>query len=288
MVRKILYAAVALVAFACSAQRSGDVPLPSVPSELREPQVRADYIIEHFWDNADTLGAYKRNALEQAFSNFISVFPVASDTARQKAMKALVQKASSGHDGLVAVAEIADIYLYNVDSPIASEEYYILFLQELMESDALSEDEKIRPAYQLSNALRNRPGDLAADFSFDTREGLHTSLYDEIDRLASGQKLALIFYDPDCSHCRKLLDKLLKYRADFAGLTFVAVYSGDDRPMWQDAAGELPSDWIVGYDDGTMQEEDTYIIRTLPTIYVIAPDKTVLVKEATLDDLLDQ
>ena len=255
----------------CTAGSLPEIPLPSVPSELRDPQARADYIIEHFWEQADSLGAYTRQAVEQAFSNFISVFPIASADARVKAVGALMDKASASRDDYAMIAEIADIYLYTFDSPIESEDYYILFLREITASPVLSDDEKIRYAAQLEDALLNRPGNIAADFEFDTRDGRHTSLHKEIK-----SRTLLIFYDPDCSHCRQVLARLMAEPID---ADVIAVYSGDDRSLWEMTADQLPDGWTVGYEDGTLQEDGVYVLRTLPTLYLIGPDKIVVEKD---------
>ena len=256
------------------AGKLSEVPLPEVPSDLRTPQARADYIVEHFWTSADSLGAYSRQALEQAFSDFLSVLPIASDHARANAFKALVAKSAPAD--FAEIAEIADIYLYSTDSPFESEDFYILFLTAAVESAEVSDTDKIRPQWMLESALKNRPGDEASDFSFVVRDGRRTSLHAEI---VPDSETILIFYDPDCSHCRKAMKKIAS-APGLAGKKVVAVYSGDDRELWEKTASRLPTEWVVGYDDGSLQEEDIYIIRTLPAIYIIAPDSTVIEKNS--------
>lgn len=268
-------AAAALLA--CSAQKRSEVPMPSVPAELREPQLRANYIIEHFWDNADSLSAYSRTALEQAFSNFISVFPIADEAAREAAVKNLMNKAQESHDEYARMAEIADVYLYSIDSPVASDDYYILFLKEIVGSPVLDDTEKIRPQFQLENLLKNRPGMVAADFPFETLDARQTSVHAEAASLADGQEMLFILYDPDCGHCRKVMDELVKDPDVVNGaMKVVAVYSGEERELWQKTAAKLPSSWVVGYEDGTMQDEGAYAIRTLPTLYRI--DKNAVIQ----------
>lgn len=287
--RALFYIAIFITITSCSSAHAAknltDVPLPEVPIEIREPQARADYIIENFWDKADTLSLYNRDVVEQAFSNFISVFPIASDEARGRAVKKLMKKASDSKKDYSLIAEIADVYLYSTDSPIESEEYYILFLNEIVNSDLLDDDDKIRPAFQLENALKNRPGNIVADFDFETRDGRKTSLHNEIGSLSPDAEMLLIFYDPDCGHCRDIMDKIISTaeisdRVASGKLNVLAVYSGDDYDLWKEKASELPPAWTVGYEDATMQEEGKFVIRTLPTLYRISPDKTVIEKEA--------
>ena len=279
-------------------QRLTEVPLPTVPDSLRIPQKRADFIIEHFWDSVSApkyqthgFSTYTREAVEQAFSNFISVFPIASENAHRLAFRNLVAKAENRPDDLAAIAEIAEFYLYTPDSPVESEDFYIIFLDELLKSPLLDDAARIRPQWQLESAMKNRPGDPATDFAFETRNGQQTSLYKEIERNSFPDcSYILIFYDPDCGHCRHVMDRIIiderVNRAVAEGtIRVVAIYSGDDRELWDETATSLPAEWCVGYDDGTLQEESAYIIRDLPTIYLIASNKTVLKKEAKDLDL---
>ena len=103
----------------------------------------------------------------------------------------------------------------------------------------------------------------------------------------------LIFYDPDCSHCSETMaiitaDEKITNEIDSGKLKVVAVYSGEDREMWDSSADKLPAKWTIGFDDGTIQDEGMYVIRNLPAIYLIGPDGRVLVKEMSVtDNILD-
>ena len=262
-----------------------EVALPAVPAELREPQARADYIIVHFWDSVAPqagMKAYSRQAIEQAFSNLISVFPYAGVEARTEAAKAYFAIARGDADDLSVLSAIADKYLYNPDSPVASDEYYEIFLTELLANPTLDEAARVRPLWNLEIIRKNRPGSKAPDFPFITREGAATSLYEVLAHLPMADtRVMLIFYDPDCDHCRETIDGIIADRqtaVDVADsrLAIVAVYSGEERELWESTATSLPAEWTVGYEDGTLQDDGTYVLRTLPTIYNLASDGVIL------------
>ncbi len=138
-------------------------------------------------------------------------------------MRHLIEAAAADAEALSLVMHFAEKYLYEQGSPmLCGLEYFIEFLEAYIDSPRPDEYEKIRPAYLLENARKNRPGMTAADFGYEGRDGRQTRLHD-----TPGQRLLLLFYDPDCVHCRQTVallqaDARLRYlvdsgRADRAG-----------------------------------------------------------------------
>lgn len=265
------------------AATADELALPAVPSTLTTPAHRAAFIIEHFWDNLDFATDSRANDaafVEQTFVNFLSVFPYADTTAQRTAVNTLMHSAEANPSAFRTLTDLADKYLYEYESPMADDALYAMFAENVLSSAALDDAHKIRPRAHLDAALKNRPGTLAADFAFTDRDGRDMTLY-AID--APGDIL-LIFYDPDCDHCRETMDRL-QADTDIAAkiaahsLTVVAIYSGDEHDLWYQRAQTIPANWIVGYDDGTLQEDGRYVIRNLPTLYRLSSDKKVIEKE---------
>lgn len=268
-----------------------ELPLPAVPDSLRVPQARADYIITHFWDPAARAGldSYPREEVEQAFANFISVFPIATDEARQQAMSTLIARATGSPLSYTFITEIAEKYLYDADSPLVSEDYFILFLRGIIDSPTINRAAKVRPRMQLEAALKNRPGMTAADFAYETLDGHQATLH--TTPANDGSDFLLIFFDPDCDHCLDVMgritaDATIGARVADGSLTILAIYSGEERELWQTVGDSLPSQWIVGYDDCSILENGTYVIRNYPTLYLLDSNKRVTAKELSVDNLL--
>ena len=261
-----------------------ELPLPNVPMSLRTPADRANYIINHFWDAMDfrdTLRSYSTAFMEQNFSNFISVFPYADGQARQTAVKTLLDKAAGDSAAYVLVRDIAEKYLYDPNSPMLSEDYYILFLECFVNSSVLGEYSILRLRRQLEAARKNRPGMLAADFAYTTRDGNEATLH----KTVSEGDLLLIFYDPDCEHCKEIMKELqaskeLSNAIASGKLKVLAVYSGEDHDLWKRTVASLPDSWTVGYESGVLQENGSYVLRALPTLYLLDRNKKVLLKDA--------
>lgn len=184
---------------------------------------------------------------------------------------------------LCVAATVAATGLHGRDVPGSADEFssveeYIAFLKDVVDCDTIGDAEKIRPRWLLEIALKNRPGSPAADFAFKGRDGAPSTLYDV---LAGGDtNLLLVFYDPDCDHCREVMERMAADPRIAGGdVRVLAVYSGDDSELWERTAPGLPEAWVVGYDDGAIEDSSAYYIPAPPTLYLIAPDGTVLQKE---------
>ena len=62
------------------------------------------------------------------------------------------------------------------------------------------------------------------------------------------------------------------------GVIMVSLLGADDE-QWQSHAATMPADWIVAYTaDEDFGDSDLYDIPITPTVYLIAPDTTILAK----------
>ena len=266
-----------------------ELELPNVPATLRDLRTRANYIVAHFWDALDfrdTRRSRNRAFMEQSFSNFISVFPYAGEQEQRETVGSLLKKAEADSAAYMLLIDIAEKYLYETESPMQSEDYYIFFLENIVTSPILGTQGTIRPRRQLEAARKNRPGMTAADFAYTTRNGRRTTLH----KTAVKGELLLMFYDPDCEHCKETMaemqqNKQLANQIAEGVRTVLAIYSGDDRELWQRTAVSLPENWVVGYESGLMQETGAYVLRTMPTLYLLDRDKKVVQKEVRPEKL---
>ena len=264
------------------------LPLPGIPDSLRTASARASYLLAHFWDAMDfrdTLYVRNRICVEQNLVDFFSVFPHAVPEARVVGVRNLMRCAEADTEAYRLFAELAEKYLYERDSPMFREEYFILFLEEIVRSSVLSDEEKIRPAYLLEAAKKNRPGMSATDFAYLTRDGKRTTL-----RRTPGERLLLIFYDPDCRHCAEVMKELsantlFRQQTDEGKLTVLALYADGDRMVWDRTKNDLPPGWTVGFGIGDIRKKELYVLPTMPTLYLLDREKRILLKDASLQQL---
>lgn len=264
-----------------------ELPLPEVPSTLREPQKRAAFLLQHFWDKmdfADTLRSHNRNFIEQNFVNFLSIFPHADITELPPAVSRLLNLAEKDKEAYILLADVARKYLYELESPLFNEDYYLLFLNEIVRSSILDKYEKARPAYWLSVVRKNRPGTKAADFGYIDRQKRKHTLYNMKTR-----KILIVFYDPGCEHCMEVIDILstnetIRNCIEDGRLSVMAVYADGDSSLWY-VKQNMPVGWLDVLDITGVQEREHYVLRTLPTLYLLDENKKVLLKDTSVETL---
>ena len=147
-----------------------------------------------------------------------------------------------------------------------------------------NEYERERDAFLKEMTQKNSPGTIAADFEYETITGEVTTLH---NTPAGSEGLILMFYYPDCSHCRVTIERLsadetLSASISEGRLKFMAIAINEDKDDWRKEAAYLPSEWIVGFNTDEIEERDAYWIPDLPALYILYPDYKVKEKDANL------
>lgn len=265
--------------------------LSEIPVVLTEPTERCAWLLEHFWDKfnfADTNLIHHPEVSEQAFADFISVLPHGRPADIEKGIGILMKKAAYSPKIFNYFAGLAEKYLYDPNSPARNDELYIPFLEKLLSSPILSRTDKIRPAYQLEMAQKNRPGTIATDFDYTLLSGKQQSLLQ-----TPAEYLLLVFYDPECDHCQEILQRLITSSAIHQliarhKLTVLAIYTEANIPYWQSQRQQLPANWIVGHDREKIKNQNLYDLKAMPSLYLLNRTKQVLLKDTSLPVLFQK
>ncbi len=265
----------------------GQLPLPVVPPTLKKPADRAIYIIDHFWDGldfSDTAVSRDARLIEQSFADYTSLFPVVNDsTARlQSAVDRLVKASEADSIAAAGLREIAEIYLYDVVSPMHNDDYYRFYLNSFIKSDGLDDGMRLRYEYQLEEIDKNRVGETAADFGLVAKDGSETTLSHEV---AGVPLTVLMFYNPFCSECHDISsamadDPILAKAVAAARLQLIAVIADG---VWSDNASAVPLDGPIrefAAKDNCVEDEQLYSIRMIPTLYVLDSEMKVVMRDA--------
>ena len=278
----LLVLAIAAIAFAAMAK---SLPLPQVPAELRTPHERAAYVAAHFWDGFDSADADMLNAdtMAQNVANYLSVIPViADDSVRTAAVAEAVRKMNSTEDAALLFSQTIETYLFGHSSPMRDEQLFRTFLAAMV---AAQYPDAPRSAWLLEMTGKNQPGDKAADFEFIDRAGVHHTLYSEL-----GQPTILFFYDPDCEDChaaarQMAADVFLSTKVEQGRAKVVAIHPGE-LDVWKENVQKFPREWVDGCDEGAIDADGIFMIKGFPTLYLLAADGTVILKDAPVSAIL--
>ena len=261
-----------------------------IPSMLTDSGKQADFLIAHFWDKfnfRDTLFAHLPDVTEQAFVDFIDLFPRASSPEHVvEGVNRLLNAAAAEPVMYTYFCSLAERYLYDPNSPMRNDEFFIPFLEHLIAAPHIADVRKIRPQRLLTLTRRNRVGDIAGDFLLATVAGKSVRLHD-----IAAEYLLLIFYNPGCAECLHTIGLLRKSAAvagaEAAGrLVTAAVYPDENLDEWHKHRNDLPPSWINARDVRlAIKNHEIYDLKAIPMIFLLDKDKRVILKDASADDV---
>jgi hypothetical protein len=276
----------------CGAKAQGGVefPYPQIPSMMTEPQQRATYLLMHYWDNVDFKDmklVANDDFMEQGFVNYLSVLPIVDALTAERSVEAMMKRAEVNGVAYKKLVNIAEKYLFEPNSPMVSDEMYIMFLNQVLKTSVLSKVEKSRFEYQHRVVMKNRVGSVATDFIYMDKDGKTGSLHQ-----LKAEETLLVFYDPECDNCAEIIEKLrydrrLNSKIMSGKLRVLAVYAGDNRALWEQHLAKMPTNWLVGRAVSKIQPLGLYVLRAMPAIYLLDKDKKVVKKEAVPENLFD-
>lgn len=199
---------------------------------------------------------------------------VPSDLSRGDASQTINDAAAAG--SLPALLEAAQTQLFDRD-----EERFGEFLRAALASGKLSDDDAATARWMLHDIIEvNSPGTAAADFRFGTPDKSENTLHTYLP----GKPLAVIFYDPDCEHCKEVI-------AELSGLgsliDVLAVCIEATQKRWEQTRDALPADWVKAYDRTGVIANDVYPIRVLPSLFLLDGGRKVTLKNPSPAKLIE-
>lgn len=257
-----------------------------IPIALTTPEARADFLVRHYWDNfdfTDTAYVDKPTVTEQAFADYINIFSHTEKESVSYSINKVLDSASQNPEMFTYFLGLYKKYLYDPNSPLRNEEYYIPVLNYIVTSDNVNAAERNRGQYTLDMVLKNRVGEKATNITYTLASGKIGTLYN-----MRGNYIILMFHNPDCHTCGEtiahmkaspVINGLLKDKQ----LGILAFYPDEDLEIWKKHLNDLPSEWINGYDKNQVVEKNKlYDLKAIPTLYLLDKNKKVLLKDATI------
>ncbi|MDR3011435.1 MAG: DUF5106 domain-containing protein [Sphingobacterium sp.] len=278
--------------FCCSCRDNTKDKQKSNPTQQSEKTLSAaDSSLFHFWDKfdmQDTAQVKNPEKGEQQLADFLQLLAKTPDSAtRDNAVDLMLDKAKVNRTSFDYFIKQYEHYLYDGNSPMRNDIVYESVLRYLIKTDLLSDLEKeaYRPIYKL--VLRNKEGQTAEGFSYELAKGKKQKLSD-----TKAKYTFLIFYDPDCSHCKETIHQLrdtpqLVQLFTQLQVQVIAIDPWGDRTKWKNYQSQLSEQWINGFDsESKILSFNLYDLKASPTIYLLDENKKVLLKDTYLQQVI--
>lgn len=267
---KLLFSTLLTVTLTAPTLHAREIPIPEVPDSIQDSFARADYLLLHFWDNVTSPDVTANNSsyMEQAFAKYIGIFSQATPLGRTKAIKRMVEHGKSVYLFNDVIADLADIYLWDLQSPTHDLELYLLFAKEISQLKLIDNTDQLRRKERVKFLEQNRPGTKAINFSMETPDGKHVQLDDFV-----GINKTLLFYNPECNSCQSVLAEL-----NTSTTPIIAVCIETEHSNWYKCINNLPTTWHHGYIPADYNSDlyDHYYLDYLPAILYLDSSNTVI------------
>ena len=257
--------------------------LPTVPAMISNPTDRANYLAAHWWDHydfSDTALIHLPNVSEQAFYNYVEIFPHVSEQVLRASIQKTLEQALVEPKMFAYFTGLFENYLYDPNAYMRNEEYYRLVLEYIVDSPLVDEWDKVRPKFQLEQVNKNRPGDVATDFVYTLANGRSAAMHS-----IKSEFLILFFNNPGCTACGDYQQALeaspvVSRMLEIGKLKILAMYVDEDIRSWEEYVSHIPPSWINAHDASQQIRGNVlYDLRAIPNLYLVDSEKRVILKD---------
>lgn len=283
MIRRLLWLMLIWIPAAVSGQ---EFPYPDVPDSLQSPESRMDYLLANYWNRFNFNDTTETNSQvgEQGFSDFVYMLSYVDSSRQDQAAGDFVRRAFATPWGADHYDHLMEHYLFNPNSPLRNDLVYAPLLSHVIAHCKVCDAAMLeRTRYRLAQVSKNQVGTVAADFSYSTRSGQGGRMHD-----MTADYLLLVFHDPDCENCERILPQLMREPLlQSPKVKVLAVYPDNNTDEWRQKHYDMPANWIDAYSpQGEISGKSVYFIQATPSLYLLDREKKVLLKDATPQTIL--
>ena len=232
-----------------------------------------------YWNNYDFSDTTSNNRAEgeQRFANFLMLLSYADTAVAREAVALYIERGFAKPELRGRYNALINHYLENPESPMRNDAIFLHFLACELPYIADNEAARERIEFKMKMAAKNLPGSIAPDFDYTDRSGNHATLH--------GTKAPLtliIFNDPDCENCKKVLPRLKREPMfNRSEVKVVMVYPDEETEAWMTKSDSVPAEWIDACSPGgVITNEQLYHIPAMPSLYLLDENKRVILKDA--------
>lgn len=203
-----------------------------------------------------------------------------------RSLDRLLEKAAGYKSTYLNLAEMLNYLFNDFASPIRNTSLGLHLLENLSVSSSLEPVVRERYAFAFRQASLNAVGTKATDFSFVTRTGVQSSLYEQ-----PASWLVVYFYNPGCEACEQTTsalkqNPLINRLIDAGMLKILALYPDREVEAWSRFATSEPR-WLHGWDSqDAIRTKNLYNMEAIPSLYLLDATKKVVLRDATLQELI--
>ena len=308
MTKKVLIAALAILTVACNSgntakekaeQKFQALPFPDVqvPAMVSDPAEALEFLAQNYWNKitdpsreylCDSLyvSGVSKDDVEQKFADWTAVLNNVSLDMAQKALGNLYdriyacEKQNPSSNVFETFVSIVQSYLYDPNSPLRDEDFYLPFVTRYAKYEGLSEVEKGKYEREARLCGLNRRGMKAADFRFSDKSGRMRNLYD-----INADYTLLFFSNPGCNACMEIInvlrdDQVISSLINSGRMAVLNIYIDEDIQAWRSYMPVYPENWYNGFDpDYILRSNEIYCIRAIPSLYLLDKGKNILLKD---------
>ena len=305
--KQIFYLALVALMVACGSQSSASnneeeaseatlsFKLPYDDLTKIESREEYEHYVAHFWDDfrfdiGDDIDRYSAEEVYSAFAKYVMTIPAPK---ADSLLRTLIHRAEASRPVLDFFAEMTGEILYDPNSPLRNDEYYIPILEELAKSPLYDEYDRQIPQHTLHIVKQNRLGEVANDFRYTLANGTQHSLH-----ALDADYTILLFNNPGCEMCKEVIQEIehskrLSELGSKHRIVTLAIYPDEDIEAWRQYLPQMPKGWICGYDkEMALTHQRLYDLKAIPSLYLLDKRKHVLVKDgvsiADIEQIISQ
>ncbi len=277
-------------------------PMVEVPVMLTDEAERLDFVLSHYWDaffggdgptdSGRVLGV-RNSEIEKNVARYISLLdnvPMDVAQARLQGVFSQIEARQTLDTASLfyqLMTETFSDYLYDPNSPLRSEDYYLPFVEGMTASRFTSEDRRAGYRFELEKCRLNPYGSKVPDFYFkDIRDRRH-HLYG-----VQADYTMLFFSNPGCHSCQEIIEQIgsrpyIDHMIEEGTLAIVNVYIDEEVDKWREYEPNYPRNWLNGYDfGGVINGGELYYVRAIPSLYLLDSQKRVIYKDVPVEKVL--
>jgi len=282
--------------FTAALIRSGmDIEAPTFEGTDKEKQyARWRYFRKHWFDNIamDDPRLLRSPTLFQKVNYYMTKMTVQHPDSLAQALDTILYKAMPSEDNFKFFL-IHYINEYAKSKYVGMDAIYVHLVDHYYAKGKATWTDEEQLIKMLEDAKKLRPtliGKTAPNIFMETEDREKLQLHD-----VEAPYIVMLFWDTDCSHCKKAMPKMVEFEAKFRekGVKIFAVCSkaSKDFPKCWEYVKEKGMENFINVVDPYLRYKSMYDVRTTPRIYILDDKKEIVSKgigAEQLEEVMDK